>query len=239
VSISALATKFLTKYISRSVHNIRIERLWVDVAKGFVSKWADFFRDLEQHHGLNIELDSHIWLIHHLFLDLVNQDALEWAIAWNSHRMNLPHGQRSGRSPIDQFFFGISTHGIRGFNAIDDAYEEDPEHYGVDWEDMDDDQLTGHMRRRATYAREQAPQAFEDSNIPPPNAFVHPYSNPPRWSRVIVSSPRVCPLNPDELVLLKQHLSTVVDPSNQSMNARRQKWVRALQFSTELLDRRA
>jgi hypothetical protein len=130
--------------------------MWVDIAKGYVRKWADAFRDLEQNHGLNVEVESHIWLLHHIFLASINRDALEWANAWNSHGMRLPHGERSGRSPKDLWLFGMAEHGARGLDAIgmqhgtgvnqedNQTYEEDPANYGVDWEGMDDEELTRH-----------------------------------------------------------------------------------------------
>ncbi|KAI0371588.1 hypothetical protein BV20DRAFT_1051599 [Pilatotrama ljubarskyi] len=59
----------------RSVHNIRIERLWVDVTSGFGSKWKEFFHQLEAQHGLNVDNDAHVWLLHHLFLEAINRDA--------------------------------------------------------------------------------------------------------------------------------------------------------------------
>jgi hypothetical protein len=61
--------------LCRSVHNIRIERLWVDITSGFGKKWHDFFTVLESREGLNTNLDAHIWLIHHLFLQFINHDA--------------------------------------------------------------------------------------------------------------------------------------------------------------------
>ncbi|KAJ7265822.1 hypothetical protein C8J57DRAFT_1069107, partial [Mycena rebaudengoi] len=42
-----------SKFLYRSVHNTRIERLWYDVTHGFGQKWKKFFTDLEVNHGLN------------------------------------------------------------------------------------------------------------------------------------------------------------------------------------------
>ncbi|KAG2063868.1 hypothetical protein BDR04DRAFT_1036922 [Suillus decipiens] len=41
-------------YIYRSVHNIRIERLWVDVTNGIGQKWKEFFQTLEAYDNLNV-----------------------------------------------------------------------------------------------------------------------------------------------------------------------------------------
>lgn len=66
------------RHPSRSVHNTRIERLWYDVTHGFGEKWKKFFYLLESHHGLNPLAPAHIWLLHHLFLAAINEDAQEW-----------------------------------------------------------------------------------------------------------------------------------------------------------------
>jgi hypothetical protein len=207
------------------------------VAKGYVRKWADLFRDLEQNHGLNVELQAHLWLLHHLFLASVNSDAVEWALSWNNHPMRLPRGERGGRSPIGLYSTGIATNGVRGFDAIDAAYDEDPENYGVDWADADDQTLTTNLRRRADEARQNAPDAFAPAPDPPPNVFVNPHSAPPRWSRVVVEPPRASPLTDDEISSLDAHISTRVDRRDRSMDSKRRIWIHALQFSTQLFDR--
>lgn len=66
------------------MHNIRIERLWVDVTLGFGGKWKHFFQDLEAYDALNSGNDNHIWLLHHLFLEAVNDDIHDWIGAWNN-----------------------------------------------------------------------------------------------------------------------------------------------------------
>ena len=67
--------------------------------------------DLEAHHGLDPSQPAHIWLLHHLFLNSVDQDAQEWANAWNSHKLQMK-GQRE-RSPCDMFSFGMLQEGPR------------------------------------------------------------------------------------------------------------------------------
>jgi len=57
-------TLILTIIIYRSVHNIRIERLWVDITAQIGASWAEAFTDLEINHGLDINNTHHIWLLH-------------------------------------------------------------------------------------------------------------------------------------------------------------------------------
>jgi len=66
-------------FLYRSVHNIHIERLWVDFTAGVGAKWKNFFEELEVQSDLDPNLLSHIWLLHYLFLDKLNQDITDWA----------------------------------------------------------------------------------------------------------------------------------------------------------------
>ncbi|KAF8835015.1 hypothetical protein BDN67DRAFT_913746 [Paxillus ammoniavirescens] len=127
----------------RSVHNIRIERLWRDLTSGIGKKWKTFFQQLEIHDGLDPNLDAHIWLLHHLFLDSIDDEVLQWAEAWNNHTMAI-RGERQ-RSPRDMFFFGMLQNGLRGTALLaDDEDIGDVQAYGIDWEDYDNDTILAH-----------------------------------------------------------------------------------------------
>ena len=93
----------------RSIHNIRIERLWCDVMQGFGAKWKQFFQDLEVHNGLIVDRNTHIWLLQHLFLAAINMDAEEWANTWNNHSLSFC-GEHQ-RSPTDMYMFGMIQNG--------------------------------------------------------------------------------------------------------------------------------
>jgi hypothetical protein len=89
----------------RSVHNIRIERLWRDLTRGMGRKWKSFFTSLEAGNLLDPNFDDHIWLLHFLFLPCINQDLQEWAEVWNSHKIRLgDQGKES--SPKELFIMG-------------------------------------------------------------------------------------------------------------------------------------
>ncbi|KAL0057059.1 hypothetical protein AAF712_016320 [Marasmius tenuissimus] len=153
----------------RSVHNIRIERLWRDVTQGFGLKWYNFFYDLELSHGLLPDVDTHIWLLHTLFLPSIDQDAHEWAGAWNSHRLRLDDSR--SRSPRDFYFFGAVEDGIQGPEGVMDPsgvfrrLEEDigdPEGYGVDWVDLGNADILRHHNNHNPHQIEHL-----DSRQPP------------------------------------------------------------------------
>ncbi|KAI0057690.1 hypothetical protein BV25DRAFT_1872356 [Artomyces pyxidatus] len=131
-----------------SIHNVRIERLWVDVTAQVGAKWSDFFKQLELHHGLDVNNMSHTWLQHHLFLPLINSELAFFAESWNQHKIQIRRGPN--RSPADMFGFDMLVHGVRG-DRLPDGYlvsqddelstEEEIEAYGVDWDGMQDDRL--------------------------------------------------------------------------------------------------
>ena len=115
----------------RSVHNIRIERLWVEVGQMIVSKWKLFFESLEQHHGLQVDSAAHLWLLHHLFLDNINDDIQEWAEHWNAHVMCLK-GQQD-RAPQDLFLIELQKCAANLGNRRDEDNVEDVGRFGINW----------------------------------------------------------------------------------------------------------
>ncbi|KAF8058660.1 hypothetical protein FPV67DRAFT_1428128 [Lyophyllum atratum] len=127
----------------RSVHNVRIERLWVDVTAQVGATWAELFTLLEIRHGLDINNPQHIWLLHFLFLGTINQQLDFFTQSWNQHRIQIRGGPN--RSPADMFGFDMIVHGIRGYQLprLDDSImtEEELEVFGMDWEGLREDNL--------------------------------------------------------------------------------------------------
>jgi hypothetical protein len=74
----------------RSTRNSRIERLWVEVGTQFARRWRAFFTRLERRHFLNRKNPAHLWLLHSLFLDLINDDCRKFQEDWNAHPMSGP-----------------------------------------------------------------------------------------------------------------------------------------------------
>ncbi|KAJ7453317.1 hypothetical protein B0H11DRAFT_1741447 [Mycena galericulata] len=122
----------------RSVHNVRIERLWADVTAQIGATWADIFILLEVRHGLNINNASHIWLLHYLFLKQINDQLRFFMEAWNQHQIRIRDGP--SRSPADMFGFDMLVRGVRGTDP-NPMSEAEMEVYGVDWEALHDDSL--------------------------------------------------------------------------------------------------
>ncbi len=135
---------------NRSVHNVRIERLWVDVTAQIGASWAEAFTELELTHGLDINNSNHIWLLHHLFLQTLNQQLQFFAESWNHHRIQIRNGPN--RSPIDMFGFDMLVHGVRGdqLPQNEDLTEEEIEVHGVDWAALQDDHILRSVRDHST-----------------------------------------------------------------------------------------
>ena len=164
---------------NRSVHNVRIERLWVDITAQVGGHWADIFTELELAHGLNINNVHHIWLLHHLFLHVINSQLAFFAKSWNQHKIQIHDGPNC--SPADLFGFDILVHGIRGTLLPDELSEEELEVYGVDWEGLQDDQLLHSQRINngtsegwTSWLGQQGPPAHlnEVSVLPPTNEMI-------------------------------------------------------------------
>ncbi|KAG6918593.1 hypothetical protein DXG01_013404 [Tephrocybe rancida] len=202
----------------RSVHNIRIERLWVDVTRGVGKKWKDFFRHLEVHDGLNADLDAHIWLLHYLFLDAINVDLTMWANIWNNHVLARRHELH--RSPNDMFVFGQHENGIRGV-LIDESVDDEYQDFGVDWNEAENPETRRHH------------DANNMNDGDPMNPFL-PHQ-PDTMSHIEVPDTR-CPFTPDELAIFEAHVSALPTLDSMDMHSRRLLWCQVLDIATGMLD---
>ena len=209
-------------YCNRSVHNSRIERIWYDVTEGFGGKWKNFFTDLEANEGLDVDNPAHIWLIHHLFLDDINRDALSWAETWNNHKLQI-RGERQ-QTPQEMFFFSMLEDGPRGLNGphqngeadVQEEIEEDLSLYGVDWEVMEDEALMTHYHQHN------------------PIQLDNPFSTTPSILSEVECKPPDCPLSAEGVHQLHHYLLQVADVYSRSMLIRRTIWVEALRICSQI-----
>ncbi|KAF8835010.1 hypothetical protein BDN67DRAFT_913768, partial [Paxillus ammoniavirescens] len=113
-----------------STCNSRIERLWVDVGVQYVHRWRAFFTRLEDLHQLDPQNQHHLWLLHYVFLDEINNDCKQFQQEWNHHPIS---GQGHNKLP------NVLTNG----KYHDDYENVHPEvlqrYYGVDQQDRDVD----------------------------------------------------------------------------------------------------
>ncbi|KAF8143671.1 hypothetical protein K438DRAFT_1911038 [Mycena galopus ATCC 62051] len=200
----------------RSVNNTRIERPWYDVTHGFGFKWKRFFIDLEVNHNLNPTVAEHIWLLHYLFLHCINEDAQEWAEAWNWHDLQI-RGEWT-RCPHDIFFFSQLQDGPCGLERMVSPLEEeveDPSTYGIDWDVRDDSTLMQHHLV-------QNPEEWDERN---------PFSTEPLRFLAI---PLILLSLMSRSLIFDRELAAVVDLTSRSMTVRKLAWQHVFEICTRL-----
>ncbi|TDL14093.1 hypothetical protein BD410DRAFT_734592 [Rickenella mellea] len=180
----------------RSVHNVRIERLWVDVTAQVGATWADHFTMLELHHGLDINNANHIWLLHFIFLPRINEQLSFFAQSWNQHHLQIRNGPN--RSPADMFGFDMLVHGVRGsqHQDVDNMTAEELEVFGVDWEGLQDEGVLN--------SRQQNNPLSEDSS-----SWIGRTGPPEHLNEVNLDAPNA-PLLPQEQYFLQQSLQPLM-----------------------------
>ena len=89
-----------------SVHNQRQERLWRDVAEKATMDYINLFMDLRNEEILNINDLDQLWLIHFLFLDLINDSLQRFILAWDNHSLRT---EENNLSPNQIQFFARSS----------------------------------------------------------------------------------------------------------------------------------
>lgn len=166
-----------------------------------------------------------IWFIHYLFLAAMDEDAQEWAEAWNSHKLQCRHAHQA--SPREIFMFGMVREGPRGIEYVtggvpaeDEVAPEDIQDYRIDWEAADDTNLMAHLL-------ENNPQ--ECLSLNPFQSTTTPSS----LSDVPVDPPH-CPFSNLQISSLNSYLMTHFDLSSQNMLIRRSLWIGALAHCSSL-----
>jgi hypothetical protein len=187
------------------------------VTHGFGQKWKNFFIDLEANYGLNPSLPAHIWLLHYLFLDAINDDAMEWADTWNNHTMQL-RGEPN-RTPNEMFFFSMVQDGLRGVSGLEPVDEEvdDIASYGIDWEVADDPLYVDHLMTHNPHER-------------PDN----PFAVGPATLSDVPCEPPECPLSQDAVRAMDAALRATPYAYSRDMGVRTLLWEAALEICTHL-----
>jgi hypothetical protein len=192
--------------IFRSIHNIRIERLWWDVTTQFGHRWHQLFTELELSNGLNIHNPSHKWLLHFLFLDEINRNISSFTRHWNNHVIRMGRNAPN-RSPADMFVFDRLTQGQRG--AV--LSLEGLEIFGVDWEALGETFIRQAHARNSTPSRPEGVTSWLGHTGPPPNL-----------SEVVVDTPQSPVVT--QLGMFEDGLDTVVDWDDVTWNGLIYRW---------------
>ncbi|KAJ7122623.1 hypothetical protein C8R43DRAFT_899656, partial [Mycena crocata] len=109
-----------------STRNTRIERLWVEVGSQFARRWRGFFQRLKRLHKLDPDNPHHLWLLHYVFLDNINQDCREFQENWNNHPIS---GKGGDQTPADMRLLGELNYG-RYSDDFENIHPEVLERYG-------------------------------------------------------------------------------------------------------------
>lgn len=82
-----------------SVHNQRIERLWLDVKRLVVRHFQNLFYYLETNQLLDPLSDADLFCLHYVFIPRINQALEEFTLQHNHHPIRTEHA----RSPVQLF----------------------------------------------------------------------------------------------------------------------------------------
>ena len=74
-----------------SLHNQRIERIWRDVYRCVCSTYHEIFYSLEAVGVLDPDSEMDLFILHCLYLPLINHSLKEFFNAWNSHPLRTEH----------------------------------------------------------------------------------------------------------------------------------------------------
>lgn len=177
---------------------------------------------------MNVNLDAHIWLLHHIFLPAINQDAEEWTATWNNHtlaRRGEPH-----RTPTNMYIYGMVENGTRGIHVASDIAPNNPEEpigdtdddyagYGIDWDSLDNRGIREHHDR------------FNPEDGDPTNPFTT--NQPDKMSHVGVPEAR-CPFESHQVHWCDAQLNLLPHRQRNDMHSRRLIWVDALRIASSL-----
>lgn len=115
--------------MGRSVHNQRIERLWVDLWNGCINVYYDLFYFLERNGLLDRDNEVHIFVLHYVYMPRLKHNIQQFVDQWNNHQMRT----ENQFSPLQLFVKkSLELYGTTN-TAVRDIFEHnDGEHANID-----------------------------------------------------------------------------------------------------------
>ena len=112
-----------------SVHNQRIERLWVDLRRVLISYYIRLFSHLESAGVLDRLNEEHLFALHYVFLPRINRGIDEFILDWNNH----PLSSAGNRSPLSVWHSGVTSSINSQYSAVESIVGEyDWSTFGID-----------------------------------------------------------------------------------------------------------
>ena len=119
-----------TMLVGSSVHNQRIERLWLDVKRLVVCRFKSIFYSMEEDHLLDPLNDLHLYVLHLTFLPSINNALRELLEDWNNH----PLSSEYKFSPYQLCRLGLNSYQISNPEEFNELSNNDWESFGIDYE---------------------------------------------------------------------------------------------------------
>ncbi|XP_014674703.1 PREDICTED: uncharacterized protein LOC106814853 [Priapulus caudatus] len=120
----------------RSVHNVRIERLWRDVYSKVLDTYYRLFYHMESFNILDVSNVNHMFALHHTFIPRIERHLRDWAAAHNNH----PVRTENHRTPLQLWFGGLVQRAgmsSRAVTNVFDAHLPDADNlfqqFGIEW----------------------------------------------------------------------------------------------------------
>ena len=104
---------------SKSVHNQRIERLWVDVYLAVTKLYQTIFLSLENTNYLDLSSDIDLFCLHFVFLPRVNRSLEVFIDGWNHH----PLSTEGNKTPNQLWITGLHRVAGTGSNIDKEIWE--------------------------------------------------------------------------------------------------------------------
>ena len=115
--------------VGSSVHNQRIERLWLDVKRLVVRCYSSIFYMLEDEGFLDPLREDHLFVLHLVFLPIINDSIDELIDDWNNH----PLSTARNFSPNQLWYMGMQNLYDNDPDRFDSLINVDDD-YGIDEE---------------------------------------------------------------------------------------------------------